>query len=352
MTEFTMRTGTGKPLYMSKEQIRSDLEDGANWAATKAKIPELSANEIDHILDILVRPGRQIGVEQGKEIVLTTDGGTTRYAGICRYSAMPVSREQAVIIGERFIGFDTFEIGHADYSFRPVKTIAMDEATVIENTELNSVIPVFYGAMPNLGIYFQSQGGKWPSPTDFMNEGKIDEARAVQESAAEDMTNDIVYVAKIFAETGLDGLDIDTTAAAGDADFYGTLKAIEIIKKETNLALEVGMAGEKVFGLHADLKYDGERLAGMWPHQQGLMVEKAGGDLFGAVINTDTGKSCPWNLARSITFVKEVMKTVSIPVHPNMGMGVGGIPMCEVIPMDVVTRSGVAMVELTNCDGV
>jgi len=349
-----MRKGTGKPLQMTREQIISDLEDGSKWAAMKAKIPELSDDELDHILDILLKPGRLIGLEQGKGVVLTTDGGATRFTGICRYANIPMSREQAVFVGERFIGYDTFEIGHSDYSFKPVKPIVMDEAAVVENTEHLSVIPIFYGAMPNLGIYFQSQGGKWPTPTDLIYQGKLEEARAVQESAAEDMKNDIVYVAKILAETGLDGLDIDTTAAAGDAEFYGTLQAIEQVKKETDLAVEVGMAGEKVFGMHAGDKmvYDGQRLAGMWPHQQGMMVEKAGGDIFGPVVNTDTSKSCPWNLSRAITFVKEVMKTVSIPVHPNMGMGVGGIPMCEIVPMDVVSRSGVAMVELTNCDGI
>jgi dimethylamine--corrinoid protein Co-methyltransferase len=39
-------------------------------------------------------------------------------------------------------------------------------------------------------------------------------------------------------------------------------------------------------------------------------------------------------------------------VHANVGMGVGGVPTVEVQPNDVVTRAGVALVEIGRADGL
>ena len=37
-------------------------------------------------------------------------------------------------------------------------------------------------------------------------------------------------------------------------------------------------------------------------------------------------RSSPWNVARACTFVKECSRVATIPVHANVGMGVGGVP--------------------------
>jgi dimethylamine--corrinoid protein Co-methyltransferase len=39
-------------------------------------------------------------------------------------------------------------------------------------------------------------------------------------------------------------------------------------------------------------------------------------------------------------------------VHANVGMGVGGVPMFEVPPADVLTRASAAMVMIANVDGL
>jgi len=41
-----------------------------------------------------------------------------------------------------------------------------------------------------------------------------------------------------------------------------------------------------------------------------------------------------------------------IPIHGNMGMGVGGLPTCETLPVDMVCMASKAMVEITRLDGL
>jgi dimethylamine--corrinoid protein Co-methyltransferase len=131
------------------------------------------------------------------------------------------------------------------------------------------------------------------------------------------------------------------------------LKAIEIIKqKYPDLGIEMGMAGEFIIGMHGQLEYDGVRLAGLYPHMQVKLAEKAGANIFGAVINTNSNMSFPWNLARTVTFIKACTEAASIPVHVNVGMGVGAIPMNEVPPVDAVTRADKALVEIGKADGL
>jgi len=337
---------------MTKEDMRIDLEVGSKEAAEKAHVPELRGNEVDFVLDVLTEPTKIVSLEQGKEVVLTRDGGNLHYAGCSRYAGIPMSKEQAVWVGERVIGFDTMELGHTDYSFKPVKPIAFDEAHHVENIQMFSIIPVFYGAMPNLATYYQSLGGRFPSPTELIKAGKMKEAKEVQERAVEDAIKDIMYTVRIMYEAGVDGINFDTTASAGDAEFYASLLAVEQTVKETGLPVEVGMSGEMIMGTHCDLRYHDKLLAGQWPHEQGKMVEKAGASIFGPVVNTKVTKSFAWNLGRSITFIKACRQEVQIPIHVNMGMGVCGIPMAEITPVDAVTRAAKAMISVADVDGI
>jgi dimethylamine--corrinoid protein Co-methyltransferase len=69
-------------------------------------------------------------------------------------------------------------------------------------------------------------------------------------------------------------------------------------------------------------------------------------------VNTKTNKSAAWNVARAVTMVKEVCKQATIPIHANVGMGVGGTPMFETPPVDALSRASVAMVEIAKVDGL
>jgi dimethylamine--corrinoid protein Co-methyltransferase len=116
--------------------------------------------------------------------------------------------------------------------------------------------------------------------------------------------------------------------------------------------IEVGMAGEFVLGFHGEVTYKGERLAGMYPHDQCRLIALAGGNVAGAVVNTNSNRSFPWNLARALTMCKYAAEVSPIPVHANVGMGVGGVPMQITPPIDCVSRASTAMAEIGKLDGL
>ena len=155
-----------------------------------------------------------------------------------------------------------------------------------------------------------------------------------------------------MVEVAADGINYDTVASTGDAEFLAALRACEHISQTTDMAVEIGMAAEVVLGFHGELEYDGVRLAGLWPHQQMKLAEKAGAAIFGPVVNNNSRKSCAWNVARAVTFVKACTEEATIPIHPNVGNGVGGVPMFEVSPIDMVTRASAAMIEIGRADGL
>ena len=90
-------------------------------------------------------------------------------------------------------------------------------------------------------------------------------------------------------EVGADGIDYDTVASTGDAEFLAALRASRAHPQtRPTWPVEIGMAAEMVLGFHGELEYDGVRLAGLWPHQQMQLGEKAGAAIFGPVVNTNT----------------------------------------------------------------
>jgi len=205
--------------------------------------------------------------------------------------------------------------------------------------------------MPNFGLYAQPDG-PFPNPADLLPRGEVQAARDAQVQMAEACKADMLYVSRTMDMVGADGINFDTTASTGDAEFLAVLETVEELAATTDLAIEVGMAAEFVLGFHGELEWHGHRLAGMWPHQQVKVVEEAGAHLFGPVVNTNSRKSVPWNVARAVTIVKECSRVATIPIHANVGMGVGGVLMFEVPPADVLTRASAAMVEIGRCDGL
>ncbi len=353
MTTYHTRMGDGHSIEMTADQLMADFIKGSEDAADRGKIPVLEQSEYERLLDLFTNPARVVGVARGNEVVLTHDIGTLRLDGDQGNSGVgiPLSRLQGVQVHERAFAADTMELGHVDYSYKPIKPVIAQEQQALENILLSTIIPMFYGAMPNLGTYY-APDGPFGNPSDLLPMGKIKEAREAQEQAVEHATRDMVYVATKLADVGGDGINFDTTGAAGDADFKATLEAIRQLKATTNLAIQVGMAGEFVLGIHGGLEFDGQRLAGLYPHHQVKLVEQAGGDIFGPVVNTNTSKSMAWNLSRAVTFVKACVEASNIPIHVNMGMGVGGSPVFETPPIDSVTRATVAMVEIARVDGL
>jgi dimethylamine--corrinoid protein Co-methyltransferase len=336
------RMGDGALVEMTRSEIRADLEEGTQIAAKKSRAPELTQGELDHLLDIYASSARFTAVDIGDEVVMTNDGTGTKHIG---------NRVQDLQTFEQVLGIDIIELWQIDYSYKAVKTNVAHEGQSMKIAQLLCTNPVQYGAMPDLGRYSKPDG-PIPNWSELLPMGKIDEARAAQEEAAEMLITDINYVADNMVAAGTDGIDFDTTGAAGDADFLAGLRACRMLREKYPwLGIEIGMASEFVLGMHGQLEFDGERLAGMWPKDQVRMAQQAGASIYGPAVNINTGKSTAWNIARAITFIKPAMEIAEIPVHVNVGMGVGGVPTCVYPPADATSRASKAFVEILKIDG-
>jgi dimethylamine--corrinoid protein Co-methyltransferase len=348
------RMGDGERVTMHADEVKEELLLGTQDAAQKGEIPELTRDDLDQMFEILAESGRIVSVPPGDEVVVTDDGCANVFCNSSTDggSALPISRQNSILAYERGMAADTVSLAHEDYSFKPVKPIIDYEAQTYYTTSLSTTVPFFYGAQPNLGLYFRKDGPH-PNPADLLPMGKIDEARTAQEEAAEQLQEDMVYVGHRLAEIGCEGINFDTVGSAGDPDFYATLLTVaELKKRHPLMAIELGMSNEFVLGMHGEIYYEGQRLAGMYPHEQAAVSAAAGADIFGPAINVNTSKSVAWNLARAVTFVKYTSEVSEIPVHPNVGMGVCGVPMCVESTIDCVTRASKALAMIGKADGL
>jgi dimethylamine--corrinoid protein Co-methyltransferase len=337
------RLGDGSRIEMTPGEIRAEIEDGSAAAAKRAKVPPLTSSEIDHLCDIFTSTARFTSVDVGDEVILSSDGTCSLDIG---------TLADQLLVYQNSLGADILELGTWDFCYKAVKPIVTSQAEAVKGAQLNCVAPLNYGAMPDLGRYSRPDGSvaNW---SELMPLGKIDEARAAQEEAIELAVNDMVVVGDHLWEAGVDGLDFDTAGASGDADLLATLRAAEALRaKYPDIGLQIGMASEMVLGMHGELTYKGKRLAGMWPHDQMQVVQEAGATMFGPAVNVNTTKSVAWNTARACTLIKPCMADAEIPVHPNVGMGVGGVPMMATPPHDAISRVSCAMVDILKIDGL
>jgi dimethylamine--corrinoid protein Co-methyltransferase len=348
------RMGDGERVALPVEQVEEDILAGTRDAARRAEIPELAADEVEQLLDVMAEPSRAVSVTPGREVIVTDDGCSMSFysgqdsGGI----GVSMSRMQAVLTYERACAADTTSMGHSDYSFKPVKPIISSEMNEYYSISMLTTAPFLYGAQPNLGLYFQPDGPH-PNPSDLLSQGKIKEAQQAQEAAADQLRLDLVFVGKKLNGIGCEGLNFDTAGSAGDADYWAALQAIsELRKVAPDMPLILGGSGEFVLGMHGEIALNGKQLAGMYPHDQAKVAEAAGASIYGVAVGTNTNQSVAWNLARAVTFVKQAVVSVSIPVHVNVGMGVGGVPMMEAPPIDSVTRASKSLVQIGKADGL
>lgn len=346
---YFIRYGDGYGDYMTKEEIKEEIEIGVQDAADRAHIEPLTQTEKDYLLEICTMPNKFVTVDPGKEVVVSNDEGTLKVSVRCGIS---IDRTTALMIDEKILCMDTAELAHIDYSYKPIKPIIHDEVCAMHHAQLNTIIPVYYGAMPNLGLYTKPDGpvGNW---AELLPAGKIDEAKEAQEIAVEHAVKDIVTVASRMYEAGADGINLDTVGASGDADALAAFKAIKKIREMyPDFCIEAGMAGEFFLGMHGELEFEGTRLAGLYPHEQVKVAEKAGVTIFGPTVNTNSSMSFPWNLARVVTFIKACSEVSNIPIHPNVGMGVCSMCLTDSVPLDAASRADKALVEIAKADGL
>lgn len=342
------RMGDGFIIELTEEEIRKEIEAGVIDGAKKAKCPPLTDDDIEMLMEIICDKRKFVSVQRGNELILTYDSQPLKFTRL----GLPIERPQILQTYERVLMADTLEMAYVHYSAKPLKTILPEEQYEVAETLLGTTPALLYGFMPNMPLYTKPDG-PCENPAELMPKGFIKEAQEAQEEAAVMLEADIMMLGKAMNEAGADGLDFDTTAASGDAEFYACLNAVEKLRAQyPGMNIEVGMAGEFVLGFHGTLKYKGERLAGMYPHDQCRMIAAAGGNVAGAVVNTNCNKSFPWNLARALTMCKYAAEISPVPVHANVGMGVGGVPMQITPPIDCVSRASAAMAEIGKLDGL
>jgi dimethylamine--corrinoid protein Co-methyltransferase len=335
--------GDGALVELTPAEIRAELEAGVEAAVKRFGVEPLAGDELDHLADIFTSPARFVSVAVGDEVVLSQDGtGQPQQGGSV----------QALYETEQLICQDTVELCQSDYSYAAVKTLVPYEQQTMKQAQERLTIPVHYGAQPDLGRYSRPDGpvGNW---SELLPQMRIDEARAAQEEAVELAVADMIHVAEALWEAGADGIDFDTAGAAGDADFLAALRAVEHLRRRhPDMGIMVGMAGEVVLGTHGQLEHGGVRLAGLKPEGQLRVVQAAGATIFGPAVTVNTGKTVAWNTARALTLCKPCMPAAEIPIHMNVGMGVGGVPMSAFAPVDAVSRVSRACVDVLRLDGL
>lgn len=342
------RMGDGSFVEMSEAEIRKEVEAGVAEGAKRAKCPPLTEDDMERLMEIICEPRKFVSVERGNELVLTYDSQPLKFTRL----GLPIAMPQILQTYERALMADSLEMAYVHYSAKPVKMILPEEQYAVAETLLTTTPALLYGVMPNMPMYTKPDG-PCENASELMPKGLIKEAQEAQLETAALLEDDLLLLGRNMYEAGADGLDFDTTAAGGDAEFYAVLRAVEKLREQyPKMNIEVGMSGEFILGFHGSLQYKGERLAGMYPHDQCRMVAAAGGNVVGAVVNTNTRKSFPWNIARSLTMCKYAAEVSPIPVHANVGMGVGGVPMQITPPIDCVSRASTAMAEIGKLDGL
>ena len=337
------RLGDGSLAELTRSEIEADLHAGSETAVKRAKVEPLTDDEVAHLLDIFTSPARFSAVDYGDEVVLSFDGSGNADL------AAPLL-EQLVYQNQH--GADMLELWHHDYSYKAVRTVLSFQAQLLKDAQQQTVVPLNYGAMPDLGRYSQPDGPV-PNWSELMPVGRIDDARAAQLEAVEHLERDMWCVVEAMVDAGADGIDFDTAGAAGDADLLATLRTARRVRDTwPDIGVEIGQAAELVLGMHGEVEYEGTRLAGQWPLGQLRVCEAAGATIFGPAVNVNTTKSLAWNTARACALIKPVTAEASIPVHVNAGMGVGGVPMTPYPPVDATSRASRALVDICGIDGL
>jgi len=337
------RLGDGSLTEMTRAEIEADLHAGSEAAVKRAKVEPLTQDDLDHLRDIFTSPAKFSAVDYGDEVVLSFDG-----SGNADISS-PVLEQ---VIYQNHHGADMIELWHHDYSYKAVRTVLPFQTQMLKDAQQQTVVPLNYGAMPDLGRYSRPDGPT-PNWSELMPLGQIAEARAAQEEAIGYLEHDMWCVIEGMVGAGVDGIDFDTAGAAGDADLLATLRTAHRVRDRwPDIGIEIGQAAELVLGMHGELEFDGVRLAGQWPLGQLRAVTAAGATIFGPAVNVNTTKSLAWNTARACALVKPVTAEATIPVHMNAGMGVGGVPMTPYPPSDATSRASKALVDILKLDGL
>ena len=251
------------------------------------------------------------------------------------------------------IGVDILELCAATTRSRPCKHQPGPRGPVHADAQALLTNPLQYGVMPNLGLYSKPDGPmrNW---SELLPLGKIDEARDAQGEAAGCGRGHGLQVADAVMEAGADGIDMDTTGAAGDADFLAALAPAARYPREIPWHGHRDRHGRasscSACTASSSWTARGSPACGRESSWHGRA--KAGASIYGPAVNINTGKSTAWNIARAITFIKPATEVATIPVHVNVGMGVGGVPTCVFLPADAICRASQGLRRMLKSTGM
>ena len=133
MEKIWTRFGDGSAFDLGVDEVWRDMEDGTREAAEWGNIPSLTNEELQHLFDIFSFPHRFIGVESGKEVILSYDGTPIKM----KRAQVNVDRLQCLQVYEKLMGADTLEMGATDYRFKPIKPVVTYEQPLLEQEQLH-----------------------------------------------------------------------------------------------------------------------------------------------------------------------------------------------------------------------
>ena len=126
-------------------EAQQDIEDGTRDASERAEVSPLTEDDLRHLFEIVRCPDRTVGVEKGKEVVLSYDSMTTKI----QRAHISFSQIQSLQVFERALGADTLDLSFIVYSFKPVKPIVAFEKPVLERiaTQAQALLEVHFFAL-------------------------------------------------------------------------------------------------------------------------------------------------------------------------------------------------------------
>ena len=216
------RMGDSSNVELTKDELRTEFITGSEDAAKKAKVPS-SPRTRSTTWSTCSRRRRASGAcQRGNEVVMTKDGCVNALNSSRMSSGVvaPVNREVGVRLFESMLGFDSMEISHNDYSVKPQRFLKALEMLHVELLMETTIFPLLYGFMPNLGLYYRPTARSRTPATSCRSARSTRPAGDAGGGRRKACLEDCIEMSDCMVEMGADGIDFDTVASTGDAEFY------------------------------------------------------------------------------------------------------------------------------------
>ena len=339
------RMGDGTFTHLTRSEIRADLDAGVGDRGQARQGRRCcSDDEIAHLLEIYASPLRFIGVDVGEEVVLSCDGtGMKTHA----------TRIQDLQSYEQWMGADLLELCVGDYSLKVVRTILPYEAQYMHDAQLlhHRAAAVRRHAQPGpllqagrplrqleraaaAGQDRRGAGGRGRGGRD----GRRRHGQAGRRAVGGRRRRDRLGHHRRLRRPGVPR----RPARHQDHPRASTRTwACSWAWPASSCSACTASSSGRACGWPAS----GRASSCCWRRRPAPPCS--------ARWSTSTPASrCAWNMARAIALIKPCMDGGQIPVHPNAGMGVGGVPMFVHLPFDAVCRAAKSFVELLHVDGL